>query len=139
MSLMDSVGFSVNYQECLSNAKSGDFSYYDSLLEKEEKNDNTNDNKIQISVFDNASVDGDIISLYLNDEPIVKKLLLDKCKVVLHTELRKGKNIITLRAENLGSIPPNTATIQINGKSINKSIVVRADLGYSESITIINE
>ena len=36
MSLMDSVGFSVNYQECLSNAKSGDFSYFDSLLEKEE-------------------------------------------------------------------------------------------------------
>ena len=34
MSLMDSVGFSVNYQECLSNAKSGDFSYFDSLLEK---------------------------------------------------------------------------------------------------------
>ena len=37
MSLMDSVGFSVNYQECLSNAKSGDFSYYDSLLEKRRK------------------------------------------------------------------------------------------------------
>lgn len=44
MSLMDSVGFSVNYQECLSNAKSGDFSYFDSLLEKEEKNDNTTTN-----------------------------------------------------------------------------------------------
>ena len=41
---MDSVGFSVNYQECLSNAKSGDFSYFDSLLEKEEKNDNTTTN-----------------------------------------------------------------------------------------------
>lgn len=51
MSLMDSVGFSVNYQECLSNAKSGDFSYFDSLLEKEEKNDNTNDNKI---TYENA-------------------------------------------------------------------------------------
>ncbi|MDY4859017.1 MAG: CHAP domain-containing protein [Bacilli bacterium] len=37
MSLMDSVGFSVNYQECLSNAKSGDFSYFDSLLEEEEQ------------------------------------------------------------------------------------------------------
>lgn len=44
MSLMDSVGFSVNYQECLSNAKSGDFSYFDSLLEKEEKNNNTTTN-----------------------------------------------------------------------------------------------
>lgn len=44
MSLMDSVGFSVNYQECLTNAKSGDFSYFDSLLEKEEKNDNTTTN-----------------------------------------------------------------------------------------------
>ena len=51
MSLMDSVGFSVNYQECLTNAKSGDFSYYDKLLENEEKNDNTNDNKI---TYENA-------------------------------------------------------------------------------------
>lgn len=51
MSLMDSIGFSVNYQECLTNAKSGDFSYYDKLLENEEKNDNTNDNKI---TYENA-------------------------------------------------------------------------------------
>lgn len=42
MSLMDSVGFSVNYQECLSNAKSGDFSYYDKLLENEEESNQEN-------------------------------------------------------------------------------------------------
>ena len=37
MSLLDSVGFSVDYQECITNARSGDFDYYDKLLKEENK------------------------------------------------------------------------------------------------------
>ena len=47
MNLLDSeAGIGVAYKECIKNIQSGDFSYFDKLLENEEKNDNTNDNKI---------------------------------------------------------------------------------------------
>ena len=46
MNLLSEAGIGVAYKECIKNIQSGDFSYFDKLLENEEKNDNTNDNKI---------------------------------------------------------------------------------------------
>lgn len=98
----------------------------------------TIDNIVTVTVFDDASVDGDIISIKLNDKILINKLVLNKCKASFEVYLVPGKNILTLIAENVGKIPPNTAAFEISGKNIKKAIVLRADYNYSESITIIS-
>ena len=78
---------------------------------KETKRIIVTDKKITLNIYDNAEVDGDSISIYYNgrliknhirltDKPAVIELTLDE-NTILHT--------IVMYAENLGSIPPNTA------------------------------
>ena len=50
MNLLSEAGIGVAYKECIKNIQSGDFSYYDKLLEKEESK--VKDNKI---TFDNGA------------------------------------------------------------------------------------
>ena len=74
---------------------------------------------LTLNVYDNATIDGDSVSIFYNgrmimshqrlsQEPIVINLVLDE-NVVIHT--------ITMFAENLGSIPPNTALIIVTTPS----------------------
>ncbi len=77
---------------------------------------------ISFFVYDNAEVDGDSVSLFLNDTLLHKHVLLsDRAfEFKLYKEQLQGNNVtLTMLAENLGAIPPNTSYIKvlINGKS----------------------
>ena len=66
---------------------------------------------IELRFYDNAQIDGDSISLFLNDQMLFTHIRLsDKAHVVKIpvNELREN-NELTMVAENLGSIPPNTS------------------------------
>ena len=52
MNLLSGAGIGVAYKDCIKNIQSGDFSYFDKLLEKEEENNTSNDYKI---TFDNGA------------------------------------------------------------------------------------
>ena len=96
-----------------------------------------NSSKMIITLSDNASVDGDIISLKINDEIFVKNLLLNKCKSSFEVNLNSGENKICLIAENIGNIPPNTAKLSIeSSNNFRKEIILKADKNYSECIII---
>ncbi len=66
---------------------------------------------IELRFYDNAEIDGDSISLFLNDKLIFEHIRLTasayKIKLAL-TDLRDSNDLIMV-AENLGSIPPNTS------------------------------
>lgn len=66
---------------------------------------------IELRFYDNAEVDGDSISLFLNDKLLFQHIrLTDKAYTIkLPTQALNESNDLTMVAENLGSIPPNTS------------------------------
>ncbi len=66
---------------------------------------------IELRFYDNAQIDGDSISLFLNNKLIFQNILLsDKAYVIrLDVSTLQEENELVMVAENLGSIPPNTS------------------------------
>lgn len=66
---------------------------------------------IELRFYDNAEVDGDSISLFLNDSLLFQHIrLTEKAYTIkIPVSLLKSSNELTMVAENLGSIPPNTS------------------------------
>ena len=66
---------------------------------------------IELRFYDNAEVDGDSISLFLNDRLLFQHIrLTDKPYTIkLPTRELNASNELTMVAENLGAIPPNTS------------------------------
>jgi hypothetical protein len=71
---------------------------------------------LQVDVYDNGEIDGDIISLFYNQQLIMfnQKLTHKSIKIKLKLDSLKEVNEISMFAENLGLIPPNTALMVIN-------------------------
>jgi hypothetical protein len=66
---------------------------------------------IELRFYDNAEVDGDSISLFLNDKMLFTHVRLSEKAYSIRlaaTDL-DASNELTMVAENLGSIPPNTS------------------------------
>jgi len=76
---------------------------------------------VKIALYDNGEIDGDSVSLYLNDEMILQHLrLTEKAKtLIIPIDKSLPVNKLTLFAENLGRLPPNTALMEvtIHGKT----------------------
>ena len=66
---------------------------------------------IELHFYDNGQVDGDSISLFLNDKLIFEHIrLTDKAySIKLSVSELNSSNELIMVAENLGSIPPNTS------------------------------
>lgn len=66
---------------------------------------------IELRFYDNAEIDGDSISLFLNDKLIFThiRLLGSAYTIKLAVKELTENNELTMVAENLGSIPPNTS------------------------------
>ncbi|WP_354617956.1 hypothetical protein [Sediminicola luteus] len=92
---------------------------------------------ITIDLWDNKEQDGDIVSVYLNGEPIIAKYSLTKDKKQFQVQLNASKsNDLFLYAHNLGTIPPNTVSIEVSDGSSSEKIVLNSDLSSSEAVLI---
>jgi hypothetical protein len=69
--------------------------------------------QITLAVWDDAVEDGDTISISLNNATVANKLLIKKTPKFITITLSAGDNTILFKGENLGSIPPNTAVLEI--------------------------
>jgi len=95
--------------------------------------------EITIEYWDKYNFDGDSISLYLNDKPIIENMLLTKFKASVTVKLDSTINYLTLHALNLGTEPPNTAAITVkDGKKI-QNIMLYSDLAKSGTLRIISK
>lgn len=75
---------------------------------------------VELRFYDNAEIDGDSISLFLNDGLLFQHIRLTGNAYIIKlavSELRES-NELTMVAENLGTIPPNTSYMvaMINGE-----------------------
>lgn len=78
---------------------------------------------IRLDLYDNGYIDGDSISVLVNKKVVVSNQLLSvkPVTVFLQVDLQNPFHEIEMIAENLGSIPPNTALLVITaGKNFYK-------------------
>ena len=69
---------------------------------------------ITLSIYDNGEIDGDTVSVFVNDLQVVSKIGLSAQAYKLNIPIRRNQvNKVELFAENLGRIPPNTGLLVI--------------------------
>lgn len=85
-----------------------------SLVEysKEEKD------SVLISIYDNGDIDGDSVSVYFDDKPVLTKVRISDKPLQFYVNLDTSvpTHKIFMAAESLGSIPPCTALLIIKTK-----------------------
>jgi hypothetical protein len=92
-----------------------------------------------LSFYDNGVVDGDSISVLLNGQYIINKARLTAAaskKTIYTNAVDAGVLQLTLIAENLGSIPPNTGLLIIQDGSKRYEIRFSADMQTNAAITL---
>ena len=85
---------------------------------------------ITLKVYDNAIVDGDTVSIFYNGKLLLSHQLLSEKAIEINLELddSQTRHEIILFAENLGSIPPNTALIVITAGTKRYELFASASL-----------
>jgi hypothetical protein len=70
---------------------------------------------IRVSLYDNGEIDGDTVTVFLNGKPVIVHQELTARAVNMYLTLDNSKDVneISLFAENLGKIPPNTALMVV--------------------------
>lgn len=98
-----------------------------------------NSKSITLKLYDNATVDGDSISIFYNGKLLLshKKLTEKAIEIPLMLDEHADRHEITLFAENLGSIPPNTALVVITADGKRYELFASASL--TENAVIVLE
>lgn len=92
-------------------------------------------NKIKVDIYDDGEIDNDIVSVYFNKNLVVDKKSLTANAHSITLNLEPGKtNELILFADNLGSIPPNTALMIITEGGVRHEIRLSADLKTNASV-----
>jgi len=72
---------------------------------------------VTLKLWDHGTIDGDIVSVYINGKLVVDEITLDGPSAAFTKSVTldfNGYNYILLYAHNEGSISPNTASLEIN-------------------------
>lgn len=84
--------------------------------------------EITVSLYDNAEIDGDIITVLFNGEVVASQKTLSDKPITLTLKIVKGReNILTMYAENQGRVPPNTALMRVQSGSNYYKVFLSAD------------
>jgi dipeptidyl aminopeptidase/acylaminoacyl peptidase len=94
---------------------------------------------ITLDIFDNGTVDGDTISVYYNNKILVSNRGLTEKPITIDLLLdeKAPQHEIVLFAHNLGSIPPNTATIVV--KADDKRYELHSSASLVENAVLVLE
>jgi hypothetical protein len=80
---------------------------------------------VMMSIWDGSIIDGDIISLSLNDATIIKNYKLQSRKKVINYPIKKGELLVLeITAENEGNESPNTANLVLTDGKKEHSFLV---------------
>ncbi|MEO6905150.1 MAG: hypothetical protein ABI148_02215 [Ginsengibacter sp.] len=92
-----------------------------------------------LSFYDNGEIDGDSITVFYNGKIVLSHQRLTDKPISLTLALDKNapQNIITMYADNLGTIPPNTALMIVTDG--NKRYEVRMESDTEKSGSVIFE
>ena len=92
---------------------------------------------ITIEYWDRYTEDGDSIDIYMNKMPLVENARLTKLKKVVQVHLEKRNNYLVVHALNLGTEPPNTASVTVrDGKKI-QNVSLTSTMKTSGALKIV--
>lgn len=107
-------------------------------LVKEIKVDTGN---IRIDFYDNGQIDGDTISVYANNMPVVsnKRLTSQPISMTVKIDFKRTEQEVIMVGENLGSIPPNTALMIVNAGEKRYQLYLTSDEQKNAMVRFIYE
>jgi hypothetical protein len=85
--------------------------------------------QIRLDFYDNGQVDGDTVSVYVNNAAVVsqKMLTVKPLTIFVTIDVQKLQQEVIMVGENLGSIPPNTALMIINANEKRYQLFLTSD------------
>jgi hypothetical protein len=89
-----------------------------------------NDPDVTVKLYDNGEIDGDTISVYMDNKLVLASKLLTASPLILKLKMddENAEHELTMVAENLGRIPPNTSLMIVDVRitsTAQKNAVVR--------------
>ena len=90
----------------------------------------------RLDFYDNGEIDGDSISVFYNGKIVLSnQMLTDKpISLTLSLDPDVTENVVTMYAENLGTIPPNTAVMIVTDGKRRYEVRMESDLKKSGSV-----
>jgi hypothetical protein len=112
-----------------------DFAKRTKVYTKELELENTS---VRLEIYDNGEIDGDMISLYLNNKLVLPKVTLTHKAVRLTIDLDPSLpyNELSMFAENLGTKPPNTAALIVYDGKTRYETLLSSDLSKSATLKL---
>lgn len=92
---------------------------------------------VTLELWDGQTEDGDSISIRLNDRWILTGFPVKKKMQQVSIQLQAGENRLLFLADNLGSIPPNTAELRIRYGKKSRMIGLNTDMKRNNEILLI--
>lgn len=95
------------------------------------------EDSVVLSLYDNGEIDGDTVSVFVNNELVVAKVGLSAKAFKKTIYFKAGETVqLTFFAENLGSIPPNTGLLVIYTSTERHQIFFSSNYNKSSSILL---
>jgi len=94
-----------------------------------------------LDFYDNGEIDGDSITVFYNGKMVLSHKRLSDKPISLDLTLDKNakENIVTMYADNLGTIPPNTALMIVTDGGKRYEVRMESDYGKSGSVIFKSE
>ncbi len=92
---------------------------------------------VTIKVWDHEEIDGDIVSLNLDDNWLIQNYELQKTPKIIPAVMHFGSNKLISYAINLGKYKPNTAAILVSDGTTEQRVILESDMNTSSVIEII--
>jgi hypothetical protein len=96
---------------------------------------------IRLSFYDNGEIDGDSISVFVNNQPVLThhELAAKAFNVYLHLDSTREVNEISMFAENLGRLPPNTALMVVTDGKNRYEVFMSSNLKENATIRLVRK
>lgn len=90
----------------------------------------------KLDFYDNGVIDGDSITVFYNGKIVLSHKRLSEKPISLTLSLDKNvkENVVTMYADNLGTIPPNTALMVVTDGGKRYEVRMESDYGKSGSV-----
>lgn len=97
-----------------------------------------NADSVSVDFYDNGEIDGDSISVFFNDKLLASNQMLSTRSIHLNVQLDSTKQVneISMFADNLGSIPPNTALMIVSDGAKRYEIRLSSNLEKNATLRI---
>ena len=93
--------------------------------------------QLTFEIWDAQVIDGDIVSIYVGDDCIVKEYSITAVKKHLEFDASRYKRVyVFLHAHNLGTLPPNTVTMTVSDGVHTHQVEMRSDLTGSSALEL---